>query len=308
MEMPAASHHLLEIAELSALQINDLLDDAESRLEAKNSPVPTNIVQVNAFFENSTRTSLSFELAGKRLGLHVLNMVVAHSSVAKGESLLDTAHTLEAMGAHVIVLRHPESGAAATVAAGVGCAVINAGDGTNEHPTQALIDALALRRRFGRLEGLTVAICGDIRHSRVARSNMLLLTRMGARVRVSGPAALLPCEPLPDGAVVMPELDDAIAGADAVMMLRVQRERMAEGIDLSLSDYHARYGLSTTRLKGAAPHAVVMHPGPINRGVEIEGTLADDASRSLILEQVALGVPVRMACLAAVTGAGPRPG
>lgn len=292
--------HLLGVDALSMAEIVGLLDEAD-RIADGGSPARalTASVQVNVFFENSTRTLLSFELAGKRLGAHVLGMAVAQSSIAKGETLVDTARTVEALGATVIVMRHAQAGASATVADAVGCAVINAGDGTGEHPTQALIDALALRRRFGRIEGLTVAIVGDIRHSRVARSNMLLLTRLGAQVRVTGPATLLPPE-VPPGAVIVAKLDEAIAGADAVMMLRVQHERMADRLDLSVADYHARYGLTEDRLALANSHAIVMHPGPINRGVEIDGALADDPRRSIILEQVALGVPVRMACLAAV--------
>ena len=298
--MAFAHAHLTGIAELSTADIVALLDEAERYAGgAGDMEALAGCVQVNAFFENSTRTLLSFELAGKRLGAHVLNMAVAQSSIAKGESLADTARTIEALGASVIVMRHPQSGAAATVAATVGCSVVNGGDGTGEHPTQALIDALALRRRFGRIEGLTVAICGDIRHSRVARSNMLLLTRLGARVRVTGPAVLLPSE-MPEGVSVVTNIDDAIAGVDAIMMLRVQHERMTDRLDLSFADYHARYGLTRDRLRTAAPAAAIMHPGPINRGVEIDGTLADDHARSMILTQVALGVPVRMACLAAV--------
>jgi len=295
-----AFRHLLGIEALSVAQIAALLDEAD-RLANGGAPARPlhGCVQVNAFYENSTRTLLSFELAGKRLGAHVLNMAVAQSSVAKGESLADTARTIEAVGATVIVLRHAHVGAAAAVAAAVGCAVVNAGDGTGEHPTQALVDALTLRRRFGRIEGLVVAIVGDIRHSRVARSNMLLLTRMGATVRFAGPPTLLPDE-VPAGTSVAENIDAAIAGADAVMMLRVQHERMVDRLDLSVADYHARYGLTFARLASAARHAVVLHPGPINRGVEIDGALADDPARSMILRQVALGVPVRMACLAAV--------
>ncbi len=298
--------HLLGIEGLATADIVALLDEAD-RLANGGAPARTlaGCVQVNVFFENSTRTLLSFELAGKRLGAHVLNMGVSQSSIVKGETLIDTARTVEALGATAIVMRHAQPGAAATVAAALttnGCAVINAGDGTGEHPTQALIDALTLRRRFGRIEGLTVAIVGDIRHSRVARSNMLLLTRLGARVRVAGPATLLPPE-VPVGAAISENVDAAIAGADAVMMLRVQHERMADRLDLSVADYHARYGLTAARLAGASPHAVVMHPGPINRGVEIDGGLADDPARSMILQQVALGIPVRMACLLAVQAA-----
>ena len=293
--------HLLGIADLSAAEIATLLDAAEAIADGTR-PLPSlaGRVQINTFFENSTRTLLSFELAGKRLGMHVLNMAVAQSSVAKGETLADTGRTLAALGADVIVMRHSQGGAAADLAATVPCAVVNGGDGTNEHPTQALIDALVLRRRFGRLEGLTVAICGDIRHSRVARSNMLLLTRMGAAVRVTGPAPLLPQSALPEGAQVVPELDDALSGVDAVMMLRVQHERMADRLDLGPDEYHRSFGLTPARLARAATHALVLHPGPINRGVEIDGVIADDPKHSVILQQVALGVPVRMACLAAL--------
>lgn len=297
--------HLLDIASLSAGDIDTLLASAETIALSGYAPRPrTGRVQVNAFFENSTRTLLSFELAGKRLGSHVLNMAVAQSSVAKGESLEDTGRTLAALGADVIVMRHGTAGAARALSQAVGCAVINGGDGINEHPTQALIDALVLRGRFGTLDGLTVAICGDIRHSRVARSNMLLLTRLGARVRVSGPAPLLPTDGLPAGVTRVPEFGDALADADAVMMLRVQHERLADRLDVSPVDYHGRHGLTRERLALAAPDAVVMHPGPINRDVEIEGGLADDPRRSTILEQVALGVPMRMACLEWVLGSG----
>ena len=304
MAAPSPTRHLLGIADLPASRIAALLDAADAPIAAPACP---GRVQVNVFFENSTRTLLSFELAGKRLGLHVLNMGVAQSSIAKGESLADTGRTLAALGADVIVMRHGESGAAAALAQAAGCAVINGGDGTNEHPTQGLIDALVLRRRFGTLDGLTVAICGDVRHSRVARSNTLLLTRMGARVRLSGPTTLLPDGllldgALPDGASVIPDIDAAVDGADAVMMLRVQHERMAARLDLTPEEYHRSYGLTPKRFARAAPHAVLMHPGPINRGVEIDGALADDPDRSVILAQVAAGVPVRMACLAAALG------
>lgn len=296
--------NLLGIASLSTSEVKHLLDSAETIFNGGELPTAlAGRVQVNAFFENSTRTSLSFDLAGKRLGLHVLGMTVAGSSIVKGESLADTARTLEALGADVIVLRHSQPGAPEEVARAVSCAVINGGDGTNEHPTQALIDALVLRRRFGRLEGLTVTICGDIRHSRVAQSNMLLLTRMGAQVRLTGPANLLPVEGLPDGASVIADIEEAIAGADAIMMLRVQHERMQDRLDLSPAEYHAAFGLTRARLALAKADAVVMHPGPINRDVEIASDVADDASRSVILDQVALGVPVRMACLAACLGA-----
>lgn len=299
--------HLLGIAPLTRVDIAGLLDAAQAIVDDHLPAGLAGRVQIDAFFENSTRTLMSFALAGKKLGLHVLDFGVARSSVAKGETLADTARTLAALGADVIVMRHGAPGAAEEVAQAVGpttgrggCAVVNAGDGVNEHPTQALIDAFVLRRRFGTLDGLTVAICGDIRHSRVARSNMLLLTRMGVRVRVAGPTDLLPQGAIPQGVTIVPDLEDAISGVDAVMMLRVQHERMAERLHLSADDYHARYGLTSTRLALAANHAVVLHPGPVNRDVEIAGTLADDPARSVILEQVTMGVPVRMACLAAV--------
>jgi len=301
--------HLLGIAPLTRVDIAGLLDAAQAMVDGHVPAGLAGRIQIDAFFENSTRTLMSFALAGKKLGLHVLDFGVARSSVAKGETLADTARTLAALGADVIVMRHGAPGAAEEVAQAVGhtsgrggCAVVNAGDGVNEHPTQALIDAFVLRRRFGTLDGLTVAICGDIRHSRVARSNMLLLTRMGAHVRVTGPTGLLPPGAIPEGVSIVPDLEDAISGVDAVMMLRVQHERMAERLHLSANDYHARYGLNSARLALAARHAVVMHPGPVNRDVEIAGTLADDPACSVILEQVAMGVPVRMACLAAVLG------
>ena len=303
--MTFSHRHLLGIAPLSLPEIELLLDSAQAIADGHVPAGLAGRVQVNAFFENSTRTLMSFALAGKRLGLHVLDFGVVRSSVAKGETLGDTVRTLAALGADAIVMRHGTPGAAVEVAAAVdaaGCAVVNAGDGVNEHPTQALVDALVLRRRFGALDGLAVAICGDIRHSRVARSNMLLLSRLGARVRVTGPARLLPDAPVPENVAVVPDFDAALAGADAVMMLRVQHERLADRLDLSAEEYHAAHGLSASRLAGAAPHAVVMHPGPVNRDVEIAGALADDPTRSVILDQVAAGVPVRMACLAAVLG------
>ena len=296
--MSSAHRHLLGISELSAADIALLLDAAEKICAGLgSSPLLEGRVIVNVFYENSTRTLLSFELAGKRLGAHVLNMGVERSSVAKGETLIDTARTLAAIGADAIVLRHPQNGAPAQIAVSAGCAVINAGDGTNEHPTQALVDALTLRRRFGRIEGLSVAICGDILHSRVARSNMLLLTKMGAKVRMTGPSSLLPETPPPPGVSVNADMEEAIGGADAVIMLRVQHERMPAKFELAPADYHSRYGLTHERLRLAAPHAVVMHPGPINRGVEISAELAADPVRSTIFDQVALGAPVRMACL-----------
>lgn len=298
--------HLLGIEGLTADDISLLLKEAEhwvdyNRGARKREDRLAGLTQVNAFFENSTRTLLSFEIAGKRLGAHVVNMHAEQSSVKKGESLIDTMLTIDAMQPDVIVMRHEASGAAALVADAVNCAVINAGDGRNEHPTQALLDAFTMRRRKGRLEGLKVAICGDILHSRVARSNMLLLPLMGAEVRAVGPQSLLPEKEKLNGAAAYTDLDEGIAGADVVMMLRIQRERMEEAVSGSLTDFHASYGLTRERLKHAAPDALVMHPGPMNRGVEIDGELADDASRSAILEQVEMGVAARMACLDLLT-------
>lgn len=253
-------------------------------------------VIVNAFFENSTRTVLSFAIAAHRLGADVVSLQADKSSVKKGETLEDTARTLGAMRPDAIVIRHGRSGAAADVATLIDCPVINAGDGTNEHPTQALLDAATLRRRFGQLAGLTIAICGDIRHSRVARSNAKLLRRLGATVRLAGPPMLMP-EGIPALSV-----DEAIEGADAVMMLRVQRERLDDELGDAPGEFLSRYGLTAERLARAAPNALVMHPGPVNRGVEIDGAIADDPQRSLILDQVEMGVAIRMACLDLLIG------
>ena len=303
--MPAFPHrHLLGIEQLSRDDILHILDEAEGWAAFNRRPRKVDerlkgLTQFNVFFENSTRTLFSFEVAGKRLGATVANFHVAGSSVHKGESLIDTALTLDAMQPDVMVVRHGETGAPADVAAAVKCAVINAGDGTGEHPTQALLDALTMRRRKGRLEGLKVAICGDIRHSRVAGSNMRLLPKLGADLRVVGPPSLLPDDT--GGIPAFTDLEAGIEGADVVMMLRIQRERMDEALAGSLGDFHSLYGLTRERLKRAAPDAIVMHPGPMHRGVEIDGDVADDPERSVILEQVEYGVAVRMACLDLLT-------
>ncbi len=256
---------------------------------------------INLFFEDSTRTRTSFELAGKRLGADVINMSVSSSSVNKGETLLDTAATLNAMHCDLLVVRHDQSGAPALLAQKVEAAVINAGDGTHEHPTQALLDALTIRRRRGRLQGLLVAICGDVLHSRVARSNIHLLTTMGSRVRVVGPPTLIPAEAERLGVEVFHDMERGLAGADVVMMLRLQRERMGgagrAGPVPSEREYFRFFGLDAQRLAHAAPDALVMHPGPMNRGVEIDSAVADDPVRSVIREQVEMGVAVRMAVL-----------
>ncbi|PSJ37279.1 aspartate carbamoyltransferase catalytic subunit [Allosphingosinicella deserti] len=299
-----AHRHLLGIEQLSADDILLLLDEAEhwvsfNRQRRKQDDRLAGLTQFNVFFENSTRTLFSFEVAGKRLGATVANFHAIGSSVQKGESLIDTALTLDAMQPDVMVIRHSETGAPGDVADVVGCAVINAGDGTGEHPTQALLDALTMRRRKGRIEGLKIAICGDIKHSRVAGSNMRLLPKLGAQLRVVGPPNLLPDDTR--GLAAFTSLEEGIEGADIVMMLRIQRERMEASVSGSLEDFHARYGLTRERLKRAAPDAVVMHPGPMNRGVEIASDVADDPDRSAILEQVEMGVAVRMAVLDVLT-------
>jgi aspartate carbamoyltransferase catalytic subunit len=307
MALAFPHRHLLGIDALSAGEILFLLDEAEpwaefNRGARKADDRLAGLTQFNVFFENSTRTLFSFEVAGKRLGAQVSNFHTAGSSVHKGESLIDTALTLNSMRPDVMVIRHSETGAPHQVAEVVDCPVINAGDGTGEHPTQALLDALTMRRRKGRIEGLKVAICGDIRHSRVAGSNMKLLPKLGAELRVCGPPALLPDE---TGAIpAFTDLDEAIDGADVVMMLRIQRERMEESVSGSLADFHALYGLTMKRLERAAPDALIMHPGPMNRGVEIDAEVADHPTRSAIREQVEMGVAVRMAVLDVLT----RPG
>jgi aspartate carbamoyltransferase catalytic subunit len=296
--------HLLGIDQLSDADVALILDEAEGWAEFNRRPQRQDerlrgLTQVNLFFESSTRTLVSFEIAGRRLGAQVSTMAVGHSSVRKGETLIDTARTIDAMGADLIVIRHSDMGAAAAVAQVVRCAVVNGGDGTNQHPTQALLDALTIRRRKGRIAGLTVAICGDIRHSRVANSNRRLLPRLGATVRLVAPARLLPDDA--EGLATFTDMDEGIAGADVVMMLRIQRERMEDALTGLLGDFHSAYGLTYARLARAAPDALVMHPGPMNRGIEIDGALADDPQRSAILDQVENGVAVRMACLDLLT-------
>ncbi len=287
-------------------EISYLLDEAEhwvavNRQAAKHDDRLAGLTQINAFFENSTRTLLSFEIAGKRLGADVVNMHAAQSSVKKGETLIDTAITLNAMRSDVIVIRHGSSGAVALIADKVDCPVLNAGDGRHEHPTQALLDALTIRRHKGSIAGLTVAICGDVLHSRVARSNILALTALAAEVRVVGPATLIPDAIEAMGAARFTDMDEGISGADVVMMLRLQNERMDGAFVPSPREYHALYGLTYERLKRARPDALVMHPGPMNRGVEIASNVADDVNRSVIAEQVEMGVAVRMACLDVLT-------
>ncbi|MGH6945273.1 MAG: aspartate carbamoyltransferase catalytic subunit [Geminicoccaceae bacterium] len=304
--MSFAHRHLLGIEGLAPFDIQHLLDQADGYVELgrradKKLGLLRGRTLINLFFESSTRTRTSFELAGKRLGADVVNMSVGASSIKKGETLIDTAMTLNAMHPDVLTVRHPDSGAVALLARHVECAVINAGDGSHEHPTQALLDALTIRRRRGRIEGLVVAICGDILHSRVARSNILLLTAMGARVRLVAPKTLLPAAVERYGVTVFHDMARGLEGADIVMMLRLQTERMQGSFVPSIREYFHLYGLSYDKLKAAKPDALIMHPGPMNRGVEIDGTVADDINRSAILDQVELGVAVRMACLEVLT-------
>ncbi len=294
--------HLLGIQGLSREEITLLLDlsqvyvDQNRRADKKLATLRGRTV-INLFFETSTRTRTSFELAGKRLGADVINMSVATSSIKKGETLIDTAMTLNAMRPDILVVRHPDSGAVNLLSQKVDCAVINGGDGSHEHPTQALLDALTIRRRRARLEGLTVAICGDILHSRVARSNIHLLTIMGATVRLIGPPTLMPSAIERLGVAVFHDMKRGLAGSDIVMMLRLQTERMQGSFVPSIREYFRFFGLDYEKLKAAKPDALIMHPGPMNRGVEIDSELADDIDRSLIREQVEMGVAVRMACL-----------
>ncbi|MCU0818999.1 MAG: aspartate carbamoyltransferase catalytic subunit [Beijerinckiaceae bacterium] len=296
--------HLLGIEGLSRPDIEGLLALAEEQItlnrqiEKKKSSLRGRTM-INLFFENSTRTQASFELAGKRLGADVMNMSVANSSVKKGETLIDTAMTLNAMRPDLIVVRHHAAGAVHLLARKVDCAVINAGDGAHEHPTQALLDALTIRRNKGSIEGLTVAICGDITHSRVARSNIICLQALGARVRVCGPVTLLPKGIERYGVEVFTDMRKALHGADIVMMLRLQRERMNGAFVPSMQEYFHFFGLDREKLALAKPDALVMHPGPMNRGVEIASDVADGA-QSLIREQVEMGVAVRMAVLEAL--------
>ena len=289
---------LLSIDSLTDAQIEALLDRADAYLEGGTGPDLTGKIVFSLFYENSTRTLMSFATAAHRLGASAITLPVEQSSVKKGETLEDTARTLGAMRPDAVVIRHRESGSAARVAEILECPVINAGDGTNEHPTQALLDAATIRSHFGRIEGLTVTICGDIRHSRVAHSNAALLPRLGATVRLAGPAALMPDEMLGS-----PSIDEAIVGADVVMMLRVQRERLESDLGDAPGEYLQRYGLTRERLASAAANAVILHPGPMNRGVEIEDSVADDPKRSLITRQVEYGVAMRMACLELAIGA-----
>ncbi len=300
--MAFAHRHLLGIEHLHPRDITAILDLSEryvalNRRIDKRSDILAGMTQINMFFENSTRTQASFELAGKRLGADVMNMAMQASSIKKGETLIDTALTLNAMHPDLLVVRHPDSGAVDLLAQKVNCAVLNAGDGRHEHPTQALLDALTIRRAKGRLHRLSIAICGDIAHSRVARSNILLLGKMENRLRLIGPPTLMPSGIADLGVEVFDDMRAGLQDVDVVMMLRLQRERMDGGFIPSEREYYHRYGLDAAKLTLARPDAIVMHPGPMNRGVEIDGTLADDIHRSVIQEQVEMGVAVRMAVM-----------
>ncbi|PTX54917.1 aspartate carbamoyltransferase [Litoreibacter ponti] len=314
--MTFRAQHLLGIEHLGPDEISTLLDLADqyvelNRRDVKHSEVLAGLTQINMFFENSTRTQASFEIAGKRLGADVMNMAMQASSVKKGETLIDTALTLNAMHPDLLVVRHPHSGAVDLLAQKVNCAVLNAGDGRHEHPTQALLDALTIRRAKGRLHRLSIAICGDIAHSRVARSNLILLGKMENRVRLVGPPTLMPSGISEFGVEVFDDMREGLRDVDVVMMLRLQKERMDGGFIPSEREYYHRYGLDPEKLAYAKDDAIIMHPGPMNRGVEIDGVLADDINRSVIQEQVEMGVAVRMAAMELLVksrraAAGPR--
>jgi len=300
--MTFCDRHLLGIEQLDPTAIFEILSRADSyvdlnRQAKKNSNILSGLTQINMFFENSTRTQASFELAGKRLGADVMNMAMQASSIKKGETLIDTALTLNAMNPDLIVVRHPQSGAVKLLAEKVNCSVINAGDGLHEHPTQALLDALTIRRSKGRLQRLSVAICGDIAHSRVARSNLILLSKLGNRVRLIGPRTLMPNGISEFGVEVFEDMRSGLEEVDVVMMLRLQKERMDGSFVPSAREYYHKWGLDNKKLALAKKDVIVMHPGPMNRGVEIDGTLADDINHSVIQDQVEVGVAVRMAVM-----------
>ncbi len=315
MEKPFRRRDLLGIRELSAAEITGILDTAEnfseiSNREVKKVPALRGKTVINLFFEASTRTRTSFELAAKRLSADAVNISVSSSSVSKGETLIDTAMNLDAMAPDCIVVRHSSAGVPHQLAKVSRAAIVNAGDGANEHPTQALLDAMTIREHKKQIGGLEVAIIGDILHSRVARSNIHLLTKLGAKIRVAGPGTLVPGDfqyLVESGMIVCPSVEDAIAGADVVMILRIQRERQDSAYFPTLREYSIHYGLTNDRLDLAKKDAIVLHPGPMNRGIEIASEVAD-SSRSLILDQVKYGVAVRMAVLYLATGGSPTNG
>jgi len=303
---PFPRRHFISVLDLNEVEVANLLDLADgfvalNRQTSKKLDLLKGRTLMNLFFENSTRTQSSFELAGKRLGADVVNMSPRSSSISKGETLIDTAVTLNAMQPDLLVVRHGSSGAAALLSQKVTCSVINAGDGQHEHPTQALLDALSMRRAFGYIAGLKVAICGDVLHSRVARSNVGMLQMLGANVRLVGPPTLMPAQAERWGVEVFHDMRKGVAGCDVVMMLRLQLERMDGVMAPSQREYFRFYGLDREKLAFAAPHVRVMHPGPMNRGVEIDSEVADDLAVSLIQDQVEMGVAARMAVLASLS-------
>jgi aspartate carbamoyltransferase catalytic subunit len=294
--------HLLGIQDLSINDVNLILDEAKDYIKLnqssnKRTDILKGKTQINLFFEPSTRTQSSFELAGKRLGADVMSMNISNSAIKKGETLIDTAMTLNAMHPDIIVIRHQDSGACNLLSQKVNCAVLNAGDGRREHPTQALLDALTIITRKKKIEGLRVAICGDIVHSRVARSNIYLLNMLGAEVNIIAPTNLMPKEIEKFGVNTFTDMKKGLKDCDIVMMLRLQNERMTSSYLASNREYYEYYGLTQDKLDHAKPDAIIMHPGPMNRGIEIDTILADDINKSVIKEQVELGVAVRMACL-----------
>ena len=300
------SKNLLSIEGMNKLEINSLLDRADYFADLDPLKIIKTLngyVILNVFFENSTRTRVSFELAGRRLGAEVINISVDKSSIKKGESLLDTANTLSAMKPNLLIVRHPESGAPKLFSDYLNCSIVNAGDGRHEHPTQALLDALTIRRRLGRIEGLKIAICGDILNSRVARSNIHLLTTLGVEVRCIAPPTLMPKSLENLGVNCFNSLKDGINNVNAIMLLRLQNERMSGTESPSKREYYRFYGLDEEKLRMAHHDAVIMHPGPMNRGVEIASSLADNEDRSLIKTQVEIGVAIRMATIEAVHNA-----
>ena len=294
--------HLLGIQDLKVLEIKNILNEAKqfidlNRSKNKKLDILKGKTQINLFFEPSTRTQSSFELAGKRLGADVMSMNITNSAIKKGETLIDTAMTLNAMHPDIIVIRHQDSGACNLLSQKVNCGVLNAGDGRREHPTQALLDALTIINRKKNIEGLKIAICGDILHSRVARSNIYLLTMLGAEVNIIGPSNLLPKDLEKFGVNIYTDMKKGVKDCDIVMMLRLQNERMTSSYLSSNREYYEYYGLSPEKLEFAKTDALIMHPGPMNRGIEIDTMLADDINKSVIKEQVELGVAIRMACL-----------
>ena len=300
-----SSKHLLSIEGMHKNEILSILNRADYFADLDISKIKKNLqgfVLLNVFFENSTRTRVSFELAGRRLGAEVINISVNKSSIKKGESLLDTANTLSAMKPDVLIVRHPESGAPKLFSEYLNCSIVNAGDGRHEHPTQALLDALTIKRRLGRIEGLKISICGDIANSRVARSNIHLLTTLGVEVRCIAPPTLMPNDLKNLGVRCFNNLNDGIKDSNAIMLLRLQNERMSGTETPSEREYYHYYGLDEKKLELADPKAVIMHPGPMNRGVEIASSLADNEERSLIKMQVEMGVAIRMATIEALHG------